>query len=120
MIQPGTAQKTQVRRHVIEFALKKRHGRKIRLSNPQSLAMVREREASHAPAHRPQRRRGCSENLEVGRPRGRALKAAHEFAEVGRVDVDRQAQAQLWNRERPLLKLPTDRHPITPRIALVL
>ena len=88
MIQPETLQAVELRDHLADVLLKKRRGLNVRLSDPQTFPMVRQRNVLDSLPNRRQCGRRRFKDFEIARRRSLFLQCMYQLEQIGRIDVD--------------------------------
>src|SRR6185436_18661036 len=90
MIQPETLYAIELRDDLVDILLKERRRLHVRLSDPQAVAVVRERDIRHRLSNLCQCGRRRLKDFEIARLESLLPQSAYQLEQIGSIDVDGQ------------------------------
>ena len=88
MIQPETVYAVELRDRLADVLLEKWRRLNVRLSDPQTFPVVRQRHIRHSLSNRCQRGRRRLKDFEIARLKSSLSEPVHQLEQIGRIDID--------------------------------
>src|SRR6185436_4113366 len=120
MIQPETLYAIELRNDLVDILLKERRRLHVRLSDPQAVAVVRERDIRHHLSNPCQCGRRRLKDFEIARLESLLPEPVDQLEQIGSIDVDGQPHPLLRDFPEATLKVLVDEIGINHRSPLVL